>query len=106
VLLDGMPIDSCLFPVAAAAGREVETVESLWASEVGQRLQRSFVDGGGVQCGFCTPGFLITLTALLRDHPSPSEGEVREAVVGNICRCTGYSQIVDAAVAASRKGQG
>lgn len=101
VLLDGLPIDACIYSACAADGRAVETVESLWSSEVGQRLQCAFVEEGGIQCGFCTPGFLVTLTALLRETPEPSETEVRSALSGNICRCTGYSQIVDAALAAS-----
>jgi len=100
VLVDGLPVDSCLFPAAAAVGSTVETVESLWSSELGRRLQCDLVDEGGIQCGFCTPGFLMTLTALLREDPHPAEGDVRAALAGNICRCTGYSQIVDAALAA------
>jgi carbon-monoxide dehydrogenase small subunit len=101
VLVDGLPVDSCLYPAWAAADATIETVESLWSTDIGQRLQRCFVDEGGIQCGFCTPGFLVTLTALLRETTAPSEADVRGALSGNICRCTGYSQIVDAALAAS-----
>jgi len=97
VLLDSSPVDSCIYPAAGAAGREVVTVEGL-APPAGELspLQQAFVDAGAVQCGFCTPGFLMTLTALLAENPRPSEEDVREAVNGNICRCTGYAQIVDA----------
>ena len=100
VLVDGLPVDSCLYPVAAAVDTTIETVESLWSSELGRRLQCGLVDEGGIQCGFCTPGVVMTLTALLRDDPRPSEGDIRTALAGNICRCTGYGQIVDAALAA------
>jgi len=97
VLLDGQPIDSCIYPAAAAAGREVRTVEGL-APSAGELspLQQAFIDSGAVQCGFCTPGFLMTLTALLAENPNPTSAQVREAISGNICRCTGYQDIVRA----------
>ncbi len=97
VLLDGQPIDSCIYPAAAAAGREVRTVEGL-APSAGELspLQQAFIDSGAVQCGFCTPGFLMTLTALLAENPNPTPAQVREAISGNICRCTGYQDIVRA----------
>jgi carbon-monoxide dehydrogenase small subunit len=97
VLLDGAPIDACIYPAAACAGRSVTTVEGL-APPDGEltALQRAFVDSGAVQCGFCTPGLLMTLHALLAQHPAPSEAEVRRAIVGNICRCTGYAHVADA----------
>jgi carbon-monoxide dehydrogenase small subunit len=101
VLIDGLPVDTCIYATAAAAGRAVETVEGLWDSAVGQAVQRGFVAAGGVQCGFCTPGFVVTLAALLRATPKPSEDEVRNALAGNICRCTGYSQILDAVTVAA-----
>jgi carbon-monoxide dehydrogenase small subunit len=98
VLLDGQPVDSCIYLAAAAAQRQVTTVEGL-ASADGElsALQREFVAAGAVQCGYCTPGFLMTLTALLAENASPSETEIREAISGNICRCTGYQDIVRAA---------
>lgn len=105
VLLGGCPIDSCIYPAAAIADREVITVEGLSSPDGDMSaLQRAFVEAGAVQCGFCTPGFLMTLTALLAENPKPTEQEVREAVNGNICRCTGYGHIVDAVldVAGSR----
>src|SRR5215207_5069350 len=102
VLVDGEAVDSCLVMALAVDGSEIRTVESL--AGTGGRLsplQRAFVDSGGVQCGFCTPGFLMTLTAFLEENPSPSDDEIREAVNGNICRCTGYAQIVEAVRAAA-----
>jgi len=97
VLLDGQPVDSCIYPAAGAAGRSITTVEGLSPGD-GElsALQRAFIETAAVQCGFCTPGFLLTLTALLAETPRPSEREVREAVSGNICRCTGYTDIVAA----------
>ena len=97
MLLDGAPIDACIYPAAACAGRSVTTVEGL-APPDGEltALQRAFVDSGAVQCGFCTPGLLMTLHALLAERAAPSEAEVRRAIVGNICRCTGYAHVVDA----------
>jgi carbon-monoxide dehydrogenase small subunit len=86
----------------AVAGSEITTVEGLaHDSDRLSRIQTAFVEQGGVQCGFCTPGFLITLTALLGEQPAPTEEEIRTALAGNICRCTGYSQIVEAALEAA-----
>ncbi len=103
VLVDGKAVDSCLLMALAAAGSEIVTVEGLAAPDgTLSPLQRAFVEAGGVQCGFCTPGFLMTLTAALRETPAPSEDEIRAAIAGNICRCTGYTQIVEAVQAAAR----
>lgn len=99
VLLDGLPIDSCIYAAAAVGGRSVDTVEGLAADEWGLVLQEAFVTAGGVQCGFCTPGFLTTLVAVLRENPTPTDSEVRTALAGNICRCTGYAQILNAVAA-------
>lgn len=106
VLVDGIPIDSCIYATGAAAGREVLTVEGL-ASPDGPltRLQQAFTDRGAVQCGFCTPGFLMTLTALLAENPAPGPDEVRHALAGNICRCTGYRHILEAVAAAVDEGR-
>jgi carbon-monoxide dehydrogenase small subunit len=102
VLMDGQAVDSCLVMALAAADAEIETIESLVSADgTLSRLQRAFVESGGVQCGFCTPGFLMTLTAVLRETPDPSEEEIRAAIAGNICRCTGYTQIVQAVRLAS-----
>jgi carbon-monoxide dehydrogenase small subunit len=97
VLMDGQAVDSCLLMAHAAAGSEIRTVEGLADTDgTLSTLQRALVEAGGVQCGFCTPGFLITLTALLEENPDPTEDEIRMALAGNICRCTGYTQIVEA----------
>jgi carbon-monoxide dehydrogenase small subunit len=106
VLVDGLPLDSCIYSAAAASGRSIETVEGLTDDDLGRDLQAAFVAAGGVQCGFCTPGFLTTLVAVLRENPSPSEPEVRTALAGNICRCTGYSQILDAVAATISRRNG
>lgn len=100
VLLDDEPVDSCLLATAAVDGRRVRTVESLSTGELGP-LQQAFLEHGAVQCGFCTPGFLMTLTALLEHDPTPSPLEIRRAIAGNICRCTGYRQMIEAVVAAA-----
>ncbi len=102
VLVDGQAVDSCIVAALAVNGCAIETVEGL-ARPGGEldRLQQGFVEKSAVQCGFCTPGFLMTLTAYLRDNPSPSPDQVRSAISGNICRCTGYAQIVEAVLAAT-----
>ena len=98
MLLDGKPVVSCLYPVEAVAGRTVETVEGL-NDELAMQLKRALVEFGAVQCGYCTPGVVVTLVDLLRRHRSPSETLIRRTLVGHICRCTGYAQIVDAVLA-------
>ncbi|HEY0538347.1 MAG TPA: (2Fe-2S)-binding protein [Actinoallomurus sp.] len=95
VLFDGEPVRSCLMFAVTAAGHEVTTVEGLGAGDMSP-VQRAFQECHGLQCGFCTPGFLCTVTALLRDNPRPSEEEVLEGISGNLCRCTGYQNIVKA----------
>jgi len=100
VLLDGEPVVSCLLPVAAVRGRDVRTVEGLAApDEPLTPLQDALLEHGGVQCGACTPGVVMALTALLEREPAPDEAAVTEALAGNVCRCTGYRKIVDAALA-------
>jgi carbon-monoxide dehydrogenase small subunit len=96
VLVDGEAQLSCLALPIQLEGREVTTVEGLAAGSELTRLQRAFADLGAVQCGYCTPGMLLTATALLRGNPKPSNHEIREALAGNLCRCTGYSKIVEA----------
>jgi aerobic-type carbon monoxide dehydrogenase small subunit (CoxS/CutS family) len=98
VLVDDLPVVSCLYPVALANGTAVRTAEGLAGPEL-TPLQQALLDHGGLQCGACTPGILMTLTALLERNPQPSEREVREALAGNLCRCTGYEGIVAAALA-------
>ena len=96
VLLDGQPANSCSFLAVQAAGREITTVEGLAHGDQLATLQRCLLEEGGVQCGFCTPGMLLSATALLERNPSPSEEEVRIGLSGNLCRCTGYARIVAA----------
>jgi aerobic-type carbon monoxide dehydrogenase small subunit (CoxS/CutS family) len=103
ILLDGAPIRSCLMLAVQANGHELSTVEGL-ASDSGELspVQKAMHDHHGLQCGYCTPGILMTMTAFLKQNPSPSENEVREALSGNLCRCTGYQHIVDAMMAAAQ----
>jgi len=96
VMLDGEPVNSCMVLAVEADGAEVLTVEGLAQEGRLDALQQAFVDEGAVQCGFCTPGMLISARALLDRNPRPSEEEIREALVGNLCRCTGYTRIVRA----------
>jgi carbon-monoxide dehydrogenase small subunit len=96
MLLDGEPVNACSYLALQAEGREVTTVEGLAGDEEVGPLQRAFLQQAGVQCGFCTPGMLVSATALLRQHPDPSEEEIRVALSGNLCRCTGYRGIVRA----------
>ena len=99
MLLDGQPVNSCSYLALQAVGREITTVEGLAPPGELSDLQRAFLEHGGVQCGFCTPGMLISATALLRRSEAPTEDEVRTALAGNLCRCTGYEGIVDAVLA-------
>jgi carbon-monoxide dehydrogenase small subunit len=101
MLLDGTPVNSCSYLALQAEGREITTVEGLATGGELSALQRAFLDHGGVQCGFCTPGMLISATALLERNPQPSETDVRVALSGNLCRCTGYDGIVKAVLAAA-----
>jgi carbon-monoxide dehydrogenase small subunit len=109
VLVDGEPVNSCMMLAVEADGREVTTVEGL-ARLYGDEdqlspLQEAFVEHNAVQCGFCTPGILISAHALLERNPDPTEEEIREALVGNLCRCTGYLRIIEAVQAAAEKGE-
>ena len=99
MLLEGKPVNSCSYLALQAEGSEVTTVEGLAKDEELSPLQGAFLEHGGVQCGFCTPGMLISATALLEDTPKPSADEVRIALSGNLCRCTGYDGIVKAVLA-------
>ena len=107
VILDGRLVCSCLVLAAAADGRTVTTVEGLASEGSMHPVQRAFVQEGAVQCGFCTPGLVVAVTDLLEHHPSPDELTVREALSGNLCRCTGYEKVFDAVrLAAQRKREG
>lgn len=101
VLVDGEPVDSCLLATATVDGHDVRTVEGLSTGDDLGPLQQAFLDHGAVQCGFCTPGFLMTLTALVEHEPNPTPADICEALAGNICRCTGYQQMIDAVIAAT-----
>ena len=96
VLLDGHAVDSCIYLAGQCNGREVVTVGGLSSGTQLSALQRSFANSGAVQCGFCTPGFIVAATALLEEQPDPSEAEIRTGLAGNLCRCTGYNGIVEA----------
>jgi carbon-monoxide dehydrogenase small subunit len=96
MLLDGKPVNSCSYLALQAEGNEITTVEGLADNGELSPLQAAFLEHGGVQCGFCTPGMLISATALLQANPRPTEDEVRIALSGNLCRCTGYDGIVKA----------
>ncbi len=101
VLLDGEPVTSCLVPALKAQGRNVMTVEGLASGGELDPLQKAFIEHGAVQCGYCTPGMLMSARALLDRNPHPSDEEIKEAISGNLCRCTGYVKIVEAIKAAS-----
>jgi len=103
VMLDGALVCSCLVLAAACADKTVETVEALSADGTLHPMQQAFLDAGAVQCGFCTPGFIVAANALLAQNPEPSDGEIREALSGNICRCTGYGKILEAVHMAARR---
>jgi len=103
VLVNGISVRACLMLAVQCDGQAVDTVESLAKDGQLNLLQQAFQDHHGLQCGFCTPGMLMTLTEFLHDHPEPDEAQVRIALSGNLCRCTGYQGIVDAALAAAKK---
>jgi aerobic carbon-monoxide dehydrogenase small subunit len=107
VLVDGAAVRSCLMFAVQADGTEVTTIEGIGAPD-GElsTVQSAFRDCHGLQCGFCTPGFVVSVTAFLRDHPNPTDREIREAMSGNLCRCTGYQGIVAAVEQAARAGGG
>ncbi|MBF6048017.1 2Fe-2S iron-sulfur cluster binding domain-containing protein [Streptomyces sp. NRRL B-1677] len=109
VRLDGVPVCACLVAAGQVEGREVVTVEGLATGEDGAELsvvQKAFTDAGAVQCGFCTPGLVVAADELIRRNPDPSDADIREALSGNLCRCTGYEMILDAVrLAAARAGE-
>jgi len=105
VLMDGAPVNACLVLALEVPGRDVTTIEGLGAGDVLHPLQEALVAHGGTQCGFCTPGIVLSAKALLDQNPKPTEAQIRHAIAGNLCRCTGYGKIVEAiaAVAAARE---
>jgi carbon-monoxide dehydrogenase small subunit len=96
VILNGKPVNSCLVLAVQANGADILTIEGLKPAEGLHRLQQAFVEKGAIQCGFCTPGMILSASSLLERNASPTEGEIREALSGNLCRCTGYQKIVEA----------
>jgi len=105
VLVDGQPLLSCLELALECEGRHIETVEGLQQGDKLHPLQAAFADLGGAQCGYCTPGILMTAKALLEQEPNPSRERIREAISGNLCRCTGYQQIYESIEEAARRMQ-
>ena len=103
VLMDGLPVSSCLVLAVTADGREIVTVDDLGTTEKPHPLQQTFVECGAIQCGYCTPGMILAAKALLDRNASPSEDEIKEALDGNLCRCTGYVQIIEAVQLAARR---
>lgn len=106
VLLDGRLTNSCITPLANAAGREVVTIEGYSRTDRYRVLEKCFAEEGAVQCGFCTPGMVMAAESLLSVNPDPSEEDVRIAISGNLCRCTGYNMIIKAIMRASKEGKG
>jgi carbon-monoxide dehydrogenase small subunit len=106
VLLDGKPVRSCLTLTVEVQGREITTIEGLAPMGELHLVQQAFVEYGAIQCGFCTPGMILTTKALLDENPSPTEQEARQAISGNVCRCTGYTKIVEAILKAAEMIQG
>ena len=106
VLVDGMSVDSCLYPALEIEGKEVTTIEGmLGEGNALHPIQQAFVKNGGVQCGFCTPGMIMSAKALLDEFPDPSEEQIKRGVSGNLCRCTGYVQIIDSIKKAAKELQ-
>jgi len=107
VIIDGRAVNSCLFPALEAEGKTVITIEGLQETKNELSvIQKSFIEEGAIQCGFCTPGMIMSAKALLDSSPAPSEEEIRDALQGNLCRCTGYVQIIEAVKEAARKLKG
>ena len=96
VILDGKAVNACLVPAVQLEGRNVLTIEGLSDGKSLHRIQQAFVDTGAIQCGYCTPGMVMSAYALLSENPNPDEDEIRSAISGNLCRCTGYQKIIDA----------
>ncbi len=105
VLIDGKPAASCMMLAVAAQGKEITTIEGLNEGDKLHPIQEAFVKHTAIQCGFCTPGMVLAAKAFLDENPKPTEAEARKAISGNLCRCTGYQQIVDAIMAASESGK-
>lgn len=105
VLVDGAPVNACLMLAAEAPGHDILTIEGLGQGSSLHPIQRAIVEHGGTQCGFCTPGIVLAAKALLDENPRPTDDEIRHAIAGNLCRCTGYDKIVSAIAAAATAGE-
>jgi len=105
VLLNGVPVRSCLTLAIAAQGKEITTIEGLSKGEKLHPVQEAFVNHHAIQCGFCSPGMILTAYALLKENPNPTEAEIRRAISGNVCRCTGYAKIVEAIKSLAEEGR-
>jgi carbon-monoxide dehydrogenase small subunit len=105
VLVNGAPVRSCLTLAVAVQGKEITTIEGLRVGEKLHPVQEAFVNHHAIQCGFCSPGMILTAYALLAENPNPSEKEIRRAISGNVCRCTGYAKIVEAIMSLAEKGR-
>ena len=104
ILMDGELVDSCLVPVLQASGASILTIEGLAADKKLHAIQEAFLEYGGAQCGICTPGMILAAVSLLNKNPQPSMDDIREGLSGNLCRCTGYTQIFEAVAEAARRG--
>lgn len=105
VLLDGRLVHSCLVPLGNVKGKEVLTIEGIKNTEEYKVIEEAFLDAGSVQCGFCTPGFVMNTYYLLKNNPDPREEDIKKAISGNLCRCTGYQMIIDAIKLAAKRGE-
>lgn len=103
VVVDGLSVNSCIYPAMQAQGRQVLTIEGVEEDEQLARIQRAFVDHGAVQCGFCSPGMILSASVLLKENPNPTEAQIRRGLSGNLCRCTGYQAMVDAVQALTKE---
>src|SRR6056297_1063456 len=106
VLMDNKAVNSCMIPAGNVHGKNITTVEGLRSTEQYKTIEQAFLDAGSVQCGFCTPGMVISAEALLRKNPDPDEDEIKAALEGNLCRCTGYNMIIEGVKLAAERGQG
>ena len=104
ILLDGKPARACLILAVEAEGKDILTIEGLSRDNELHPIQQAFINHGGIQCGFCTTGMILTAKALIDSNPEPTEAEVKEAISGNLCRCTGYTKIVESIIAATKRG--
>jgi len=106
VIMDGKTVNSCLVLAAEADGKQITTIEGLAESDKLHPIQEAFVEHGGLQCGFCTPGMIMSAKALLDENPNPDEEEIRRGIAGNLCRCTGYTKIIESVKVAAKNIQG